>query len=65
MKVKLYRGNKNMDYNRKKDMTKKKWRELQKQNRATNGFNTGTRDMKSEKYPSRAKQKEIDRREMQ
>lgn len=50
-------------YNRKKDMTKKAWKELQKQNRATNGFNTGTRDMKSDKYPSRAKQKENDRRE--
>lgn len=49
----------------KKSMTKKKWLELQKRNRGTNGFNTGTRDMKSEKYPSRARQKEIDRREMQ
>lgn len=49
-------------YNRKKDMTKKAWKELQKQNRATNGFNTGTRDMKSEKYPTRARQKELDRK---
>ena len=48
----------------KKSMTKKKWRELQKQHRGTNGFNTGTRDMKSEKYPSRARQKELDRKEM-
>ena len=65
MKVKLYiKGNKDMNYNRKKDMTKKAWKELQKQNRATNGFNTGTRDMKSEKYPTRAKQKELDRKEM-
>ena len=54
-----------MNYDRRKDYTKKKWRELQKQNRATNGFNTGTRDMKSEKYPTRARQKEIDRREIQ
>ena len=50
------------NYNRKKDMTKKQWLELQKKNRATNGFNTGTREMKSEKYPTRAKQKEIDRK---
>jgi len=49
-------------YSRKKDMTKKAWKELQKQNRATNGFNTGTREMKSEKYPTRAKQKELDRK---
>ena len=52
-----------MNYDRRKDMTKKKWLELQKQNRNMNGFNTGTRDMNSEKYPTRAKQKEIDRRE--
>lgn len=51
-------------YNRRKDMTKKQWQELQKKNRVTNGFNTGTRDMKSEKYPSRARQKELDRAEM-
>lgn len=47
----------------KKDMTKKAWINMQKSHRVTNGFNTGTRDMKSEKYPSRAKQKEIDRKE--
>jgi hypothetical protein len=41
----------------KKSMTKKKYLELQKKYRVTNGFNTGTRDMKSEKYPSRQKQK--------
>ena len=51
-----------MNYDRRKDMTKKAWRELQKANRATNGFNTGTRSMKSEKYPSRARQKELDRK---
>ena len=51
-------------YNRKKDMTKKAWQELQKQNRAINGFNTGTRDMKSEKYPTRAKEKEMVRKEV-
>ena len=49
-------------YDRRKDMTKKQWLELQKKNRVTNGFNTGTRDMKSEKYPTRAKQKELDRK---
>ena len=49
-------------YDRRKDMTKKAWKELQKSKRATNGFNTGIRDMKSEKYPSRARQKELDRK---
>ena len=49
-------------YDRRKDMTKRAWKELQKKNRATNGFNTGTRDMKSEKYPTRARQKELDRK---
>lgn len=52
-------------YDRRKDMTKKQWKELQKRKRVTNGFNTGIRDMKSEKYPTRARQKEIDRREIQ
>lgn len=51
-------------YDRRKDMTKKKWLELQKQNRATNGFNTGTREMKSDKYPTRAEQKTLDRKEI-
>jgi hypothetical protein len=51
-------------YDRRKGYTKKKWIELQKKNRATNGFNTGTREIKSEKYPTRAKQKELDRKEM-
>ena len=46
----------------KKDMTKMAWINMQKSHRAINGFNTGTRDMKSEKYPSRARQKEIDRK---
>ena len=42
----------------KKAMTKKAWIEKQKANRVTNGFNTGTRDMKDNKHPSRAKRKE-------
>ena len=50
-------------YNRRKDMTKRVWKELQKQNRATNGFNTGTRTMKSDKHPSRARRKEMEREE--
>lgn len=49
-------------YDRRKDFSKRAWKELQKKNRVTNGMNTGTRDMKSEKYPSRARQKEIDRK---
>lgn len=51
-----------MNYDRRKDFSKRAWKELQKKNRTTNGFNTGTRDMKSEKYPTRAKQKELDRK---
>ena len=49
---------------RKKRMTKKELKEYYKQFRAVNGFNTGTRDMNSEKYPTRARQKEIDRNEI-
>lgn len=45
----------------KKTMTKKAYKELQKSRRATNGFNTGTRTMKSDKYPSRARRKEMER----
>ena len=52
------------NYNRKKDMTKKAWQKLQKQNRTTNGFNTGIRDMKSKKYPTREEQKMLDRKEI-
>ena len=47
----------------KKSMTKKAWRELQKINRVIHGFNTGTRDMKTDKYPTRAKQKEDTKKE--
>lgn len=49
---------------RKKRMSKKALKEYYKQFRAVNGFNTGTRDMKSEKYLTRARQKELDRKEM-
>lgn len=47
----------------KKTMSKKAWQELQKQNRATNGFNTGTRTHKTDKHPSRARRKEMERGE--
>lgn len=50
-------------YNRRKEMSKRAWKELQKQNRATNGFNTGTRTMKSDKHPSRARRKKMEREE--
>jgi len=53
-----------MNYDRRKDFSKKKWKEMQKANRVINGFNTGTRDMKSDKYPSRNKQKMLDRKEI-
>ena len=39
--------------NDRKSMTKKAWQELQKSRRVTNGFNTGSRTMKTEKNPSR------------
>ena len=52
-------------YNRRKDMTKKKWLEMQKANRATNGMNTGTRTMQTDKKPTRAKEKEMIRREVE
>lgn len=41
----------------KKSMTKKQWLELQKKQRNVNGFNTGTRDMKSNKYPTKQQRK--------
>jgi hypothetical protein len=44
-------------YNEKKLMTKKALKEKNKRKRVTNNINTGTRDMKSNKYPTRAKQK--------
>jgi len=40
----------------------KAWIDMQKSHRVINGFNTRTRSIKSEKYPSRARQKEIDRK---
>ena len=54
-----------MCYNRKKDMTKKEWLKLQKAKRAISSFNTGTRTMNTDKHPTRARQKELDRAEMQ
>lgn len=53
-----------MNYDRRKDFSKRAWKELQKQRRVTNSFNTGTRDMKSEKYLTRNKQKILDRKEI-
>ena len=53
-----------MNYDKRKDMTKKAWKQEQKKHRVTNGFNTGTRDMQSEKYPSRNKQKILHRKEI-
>ena len=48
---------------RKKRMTKKALKEYYKSQRATNGFNTGIRNMKTDKLPSRARQKVLDRKE--
>ena len=38
-------------------MTKKQQKEKNKKNRVLVPFNTGTRDMKSKKYPTRQEQK--------
>lgn len=37
--------------------SKKQQKEYHKKQRQINGFNTGTRDMKSEKYPTREEEK--------
>ena len=37
--------------------SKKEQKAFYKSQRVTNGFNTGTRDMVSEKYPTRAEEK--------
>lgn len=42
-----------------KTMTKKAWAEKQKELRVLNGMNTGTRTMKSAKYPTRQERKRI------
>jgi len=46
--------NKTVDLNKR---SKKEQEKFYKSQRVMNGFNTGTRDMASEKYPSRAKEK--------
>ena len=48
----------------KKSMTKKAWKEKQKKYRVTNGFNTGTRDMKTAKLPTRAMDKKNFKKEL-
>lgn len=48
----------------KKLMSKKAYKKLMKSHRATNGMNTGTRDMGTDKHPTRARQRELDRIEM-
>jgi len=46
------------EFNDKKLMTKKAWKQKQKRKRVLNNMNTGTRDMKTNKHPTRAKEKE-------
>ena len=46
-------------------MTKKQQKEYYAKHRVVNGFNTGTRTMKTDKNPSRARRKELDRKEME
>ena len=44
-------------------MTKSAYKKLMKRHRATNGFNTGTRTHSTDKHPSRARRKEMEREE--
>lgn len=44
-------------YDIRKDMTKKAYKEMKKENRVMNGFNTGERAFENKKKPSRAKSK--------
>ena len=46
------------EFNDKKLMTKKAWKQKQKRKRVLNNMNTGTRNMKTNKHPTRAKEKE-------
>lgn len=48
-----------------KKRSKKKQKEYYSRRRVVNGFNTGTRDMQTEKHKSRAKRKEEDRKEVE
>jgi len=48
-----------MNYDRRKDMTKKQWKELQKQRRVFVDQNLGTREMKTAKHPTRQERKKI------
>ena len=48
---------KEIKFNIRKTMTKKAFKEMQKNSRNLNGFNTGTRDMKTVKSPSRSTRK--------
>ena len=47
-----------MEYDRRKDFTKKAYEAIQKSRRVRTEINTGTRTMKTEKHPSRAMEKE-------
>jgi len=53
--------NKFVDLNKR---SKKAQKEFYKKQRVINGFNTGTRDMKTEKLPTRAMEKEKIRKEV-
>lgn len=61
-KEKGMKKEKEIEFDLRKTMTKKQWLEKQKAKRNANGFNTGTRDMKSEKTKSRAERKADDRK---
>ena len=49
-----------IEFDRRRTMTKKAWKAIQAEKRKVNGFNTGTRNMKSAKdYNRQASKKEI------
>ena len=53
-----------MEHDRRKDMTKRQYEALQRTYRVTTDMNTGTRTHETDKHPTRARQKEITRREV-
>ena len=53
-----------MEYDRRKDVTKRQYDALQRTYRVTTDMNTGTRTHETDKHPTRARQKEITRREV-
>jgi len=53
-----------IEFDARKTMTKKAWREAKKANRIVNGFNTGERMFKDAKHPSRQDRKKNFQKEL-